>query len=191
MFLENIAMLFQGVGAGLSAGTAYNNSEATQAALNAQAQINRNNAVVAGYQAADSERRGAIAASNVRIKARQLKGAQRARLAASGVDLGTGNAADILTDTDYFGEVDAATTLDNAAREAWGYRTQAQNFQSESDLLRSRAKAEKPWLAAGTSLLSSATRMAPGWYADSGVSASSPRTRRAFDLVDYQKRGDN
>lgn len=165
-------LLLQGFGAGMSAVSAYGTSRANKAAYNAQAQVDANNAVLTEYQAVDAERRGAVAAQNVGYRANQIKGGQRAALAANGVDLGYGSALEILSDTDYFGEIDRATTVDNAAREAWGYRTQGANFRGDADLLRQRAAAESPFLAAGTSLLGSAGRVASNWYG----SGSSPLT---------------
>jgi hypothetical protein len=157
-------MMLQALGAGMSVASAYSNSQASKAAYGAQAQINRNNAQVAQWQAQDALARGDRAVYQSRLKTNQLKGTQRARMAASGVDLGTGSALNILTDTEYFGEIDAATLKDNAAKEAWALRNQASNFTSESDLLKSRADSESPLMAAGTSLLSSAGRVAARWY---------------------------
>ena len=142
----------------------YDNSKANKAAYGAQAQINANNAQIARWQAEDALKRGDREASRSRMKTHQLKGTQRARMAANGVDLGVGSALNILNDTDFFGEIDATTIEDNAAREAWAIRNQAQNFASEASLLRSRADSESPWMAAGTSLLTSAGRVAANWY---------------------------
>lgn len=157
-------LMLQGLGAGMTAASAYSSSQASKAAYNAQAQVDQNNARLAEYQAQDAERRGAVAAQNVGYRTNQVKGTQRAALAANGVDLGYGSALELLSDTDYFGSVDRATTVDNAAREAWGYRTQGANYTSDASLLRQRASAESPFLSAGTSLLGSAGRVASGWY---------------------------
>src|SRR4051812_38068526 len=89
-------------GSAFSAIGAYQSSQAQRAAYNAQGQIAENNAEIAQSQAQDALRRGEVAASNQGLKTRQLKGAQRAQLAANGVDLGVGTAQNILTDTDYF-----------------------------------------------------------------------------------------
>lgn len=151
-------------GSAASAYGAYTNSRNAKAAYAAQGQIAANNATIAGWQAEDALARGAREAGRQRLKTRQLKGTQRAALAANGVDLGVGSALNILTDTDYFGEIDANTITDNAAKEAWAIRAQAAGFQSEASLLRSRADMESPMLAAGTSLLTSAGKVAGNWY---------------------------
>lgn len=153
---------------GVSAAGAYGQSQANKASANAQAQVAENNATLAEYQARDAERRGSIAAQNVGYRTNQLAGSQRTAMAANGVDLGYGSALEILSDTEYFGQVDRATTVDNAAREAWGYRTQGANYSADASLLRGRADAESPFLAAGTSLLTSAGKVSSTWFKQSG-----------------------
>lgn len=181
-------LLLQGFGAGMTAVSAHQGSKANKAAFNAQAQIANNNAQLAQYQSEDAITRSQTAASDAGLKAHQLKGTQRAALAHSGVDLSFGSAAEILTDTDYFGEIDRARIIDSGAREAWGYRSQASGFEGNAALLRSRADAESPLLSAGTSLLGSAGRVAASWYGSSA--ARPPAARASFGGVDYQKRGD-
>jgi hypothetical protein len=153
-----------GAGMGFQAMGAYSNSKNARTAYEAQAQVARNNATVAGWQAEDALKRGDKAAMRVRMQGNQTKGAQRAALAASGVDLGMGSALNILADTDYFTDVDAQTTLDNASKEAWAIRQQAAGFNAEASLLKSRADAESPLYAATGSLLTGASRAASTWY---------------------------
>lgn len=164
MGIETALIAMQLAGAGMQAVSAYGSSQASKAAYNAQAQIAENNAQLAKWQAEDAIARGEVAATDQGMKTAQLKGTQRARLADSGVDLGVGSAVQILTDTDYFGQIDRARITDSAAREAWGYRTQGADYQANASLLRGRAAAESPFLAASTSLLSSAGRVASSWY---------------------------
>lgn len=161
------ALFLQLGGTALSATSAVNNSRGARTAYNAQGQVAQNNAQISEWQAQDALSRGDRAVYTQRLKTKQLKGTQRARMAASGVDLGVGSAAEILSDTDYFGEVDAATLHDNAAKEAWALRNQASNFTGEAALMRSRAAAESPLMAGATSLLSSAGRVAGNWYQSS------------------------
>lgn len=174
-------MLIQGGAAALSSLGAYSSSQAAKTAYAGQAQVNRNNAQIAEWQAQDALQRGESTASKVRMRGNQLQGTQRAGLAYSGVDLGQGSAVQILTDTEYFTEVDAATAKDNAAREAWEARNKAAGFQSEASLFQSRSDAENPLLAGATSLLTNAGRVSRDWYtptrsgpADFGAVASLP-----------------
>ena len=122
----------QVAGMAVSAVGAYNSSKANKSAYEAQAQVNQNNAIIAQWQAQDALTRGARAVTASRMRNVQLKGDQRAAMAANGVDLSVGSAQRVLNSTDYIGQLDASTILDNAAREAWGYRTQASNFSASS-----------------------------------------------------------
>lgn len=153
-----------GAGMGFGAVSSYNNSKNAAKAYEAQAKVNENNAIIAGWQADDALKRGDRAAMRVRMQGNQAKGAQRAKLAANGVDLGEGSALNILVDTDYFTDVDVATTLDNAAKEAWAIRNQAAGYSAEASLMSGRAAAESPAFAAAGSLLTSAGRVAGSWY---------------------------
>lgn len=151
-------------GSGLQAVNAFGQSRATKQSLDAQAQVARNNAQIATWQAEDAIQRGQRSASKQMMKTRQTKGAQRAAMAANGVDLGVGSALQILTDTDYFGEIDANTIKDNAAREAWAIRAQAAGYRADASVLESRSDMESPFAAAGTSFLTSAGKVAGRWY---------------------------
>lgn len=154
----------QVAGMASSAMGAYNQSKGTKAAYEYQAAVNRNNATLAEWQARDAITRGQRAEQSQRLKTAQLKGSQRAALAARGVALDEGSALNILDDTDFMGEADAMTIRDNAAREAWGARTQGANYESDASMLSARAGAESPFKAAAGSLLTSAGSVANSWY---------------------------
>lgn len=147
---------------------AYGASSANKDALNLKAQTARNNAQLSAWQSQDATRRGQINANAIRMRGAQLKGTQRATMAANGVDLGVGSALRILSDTDLFTGIDAGTALDNAAREAWALRNQAAGFTNDAGLYQSRADAERPGMAAFTSLLGNARPVASSWYRDWG-----------------------
>lgn len=110
--------------------------------------------------------------SAIRSRTAQVKSSQRAGLAASGVDLGTGSAANVLTTTDVMGEMDANTAAINTLMSAWGYRTQASNFRSSAAMSRANSSAISPGSAAVSTFLTSAPSVALGWYkASKGVGA--------------------
>lgn len=153
-------------GAGFSAMGAYSQAKNQQAALQAEAQVQMNNATLSGWQADDAVTRGEAAAAQQLLKGGQVKGAQRAAMAANGIDLSVGSAQNILNDTDYLTSVDAAQLRDNAAREAWGYRQQARQYVDRASAARSGASGISPWLSAGTSLLTSATSVASRWVSN-------------------------
>ncbi len=160
-------------GAGFQAVGAYNQAKAQQASLQAESQVALNNAVLAEWQAQDASERGATSAARAMIKGGQVKGAQRAALAANGVDLSGASAQAVLNDTDYITAVDANTIADNAAREAWGYRMQSRQYVDKARMARAGAESVNPWLAAGTSLLSSATSVARSWYSPTSMGGGS------------------
>lgn len=113
-----IAVTAMVVGGGLQA---YGQVQAGQDEARIEAQNARN----ADQAAIDAERRGDIEEQAHRDKVRAMLGTQRATFAANNVDSNTGSALGVLTDTVRFGELDALTIRNNAAREAWGYRTEA------------------------------------------------------------------
>lgn len=154
--------------------SSYQQSQAQQASYEYQAQVARNNAITAEWQAQDALKRGEIAEEQQRRRTAMLKGSQTARLAANGIDISEGSALNILSDTDWMGEQDALTVRDNAAREAWDYRQQGQNSMSNSNMLKSRADAENPLLAGATSLMTNPATgaVASKWYAMSAPKAT-------------------
>ena len=77
--------------------------------------------------------------ASLTLKAGQLKSSQKASMAANGVDLGVGNAAEVQASTDIMKEIDMNTLKENAVRDAWGYRTQAASIQSEGIVASSNA----------------------------------------------------
>lgn len=151
-------------GAGASAVGASNSAKAQQAGLNYQADVAANNAQIAEWQAQDAIRQGQVQEQQSRLQYAATKGTQRAALAANGVALDEGSAVDILASTDYMNEMDAATIQANAARSAWGYRTQGANYSDNATALRAGAGAVSPGSAAGLSLLGSAGQVAGSWY---------------------------
>lgn len=84
----------------------------------------RENARVANMQAEDSLRRGAIEEDQQRSRMRAILGSQRAAMGANGTTA-SGTNLGLLAETAQFGEVDALTIRNNAAREAFGYKNQA------------------------------------------------------------------
>lgn len=122
-------------------------------------QVGRNNAVMGEYAAQDAQRRGEEEAAAIQRKGASLKSAQRVSLAAKGLDLGYGTAADLQDQTDFFTQSDAATARTNAARDAWTARAQGAQAMAQG-----RAAASNANLAAAGSLLGSAGSVSDKWY---------------------------
>lgn len=115
------------------------------------------NAKLAELSAQGELEKGQHEAMRLTMKAGQIKSAQRASMAANGIDLGEGSAAEVQASTDIMKEIDKNTIEANAIRSAWGYRT---------DAAMSRAKAStiSPFGAAAGTLLTSAGSVADSWY---------------------------
>lgn len=152
---------------GMQAQGAYAQSKAAQAQANYAAQVADNNAVVAEYHAQDAIKRGDDEAARIRREAAQLSGLQRNRLAAGGLDLAEGTAAELQAQTEFFSLVDQNTAKENAAREAWSKRQQGNQFSSDANMQRATARSISPGTAAVTSLLGSSGRVADSWYQNS------------------------
>lgn len=128
----------------LTAVSAYGSAQTQKQTAKYQAAVAENNQKAAEWQAQDAVQRGNAAADQARRKGTQTLGSQRAAMAAAGLDISTGSALSILEDTDYFNQVDQATIRDNAAREAWGYKVQANNSAASAQMYNSTASNINP-----------------------------------------------
>ncbi len=117
--------------------------------LNFQAQMNDANAFHAGNA-------GFEQGSQVLQRGGQMMATQRANLAASGVDITDGSAAQTIASTDVMRQVDANTTVNNAMQAAFGYQAQA-------TMERAAAKSISPISTGFTSLLDGATKVGSQW----------------------------
>lgn len=97
------------------------------------AQLAEQNARIAQIKADDARNRGQVAADRVRAQAGQDMATQRTAFAGNNVRVDQGSAASIVADTAYIGELDAMTIENNAAREAFGFESDAFNSEFEAD----------------------------------------------------------
>jgi hypothetical protein len=166
----------------------------------AVADINRRtaerNARVADTNAAYVEAAGARLADDRARRIRQTIGAQRAALAANGLLLDEGSAADMQGDTASLGRMALTEIGDNARRQAAGYRIAGVNARDEAEAATLRGEGYRAsstnalaagafaadnastagWLGATSSLLGGATSTFDRW-ADmrrSGVAMTQP-----------------
>ena len=100
------------------------------------------NAKMSKIQAQDAIDRGDKEAQNYLLKGRQTIGSQRAALAAQGVDVSTGSAADVQADTAVSAAMGAVTIRSNAWREAMGYKAQGVNYQNQGFIAKTSAQNE-------------------------------------------------
>lgn len=143
---------------------AFTGAKTQRTLLNAQADVAEINARMAEAAARSARQAGQRQEQASRLQTRRVKGAQRAALAANGVDIGVGSAAESLATTDIVGEWDANTISANALRTAWGYRMEGVNFRNDANARRAGASAISPGMAGVTSLLGGAGQVAASWY---------------------------
>ena len=148
MAAATASLIIAGVGMGISAysqwkaGKAEKKAgEAQQRAAEAQADLTDYNAAVAELQSVEAVERGKVEADKFRSRTRVLVGEQRAGISAGNVDVGYGSAVDVQADATFLGELDALTLRTNAAREAWGYRVQAEDLTTQAEIQRKEGAA--------------------------------------------------
>lgn len=145
-----------------------------------QAQVAENNSAIAGRNAEFATQEGNVQAENQGLKNRSQAGSIIANTAANGIDVNSGSAKQVQQSQQILGNLDAMTIRSNAAREAYGYQTQAQNFTAEAALKSSEAKNDVSagFMGAGSSLLSGASSLGKqysAWVSESGNSDDSQR----------------
>ena len=112
----------------LGAGSAYSSVRAQKMESDykrSQLDLNRQMADISAKDAIDRGEREALA---LRGRTKRLIGSQRAALAAQGINIESGSAAEVQADTAALGAVDELTIRNNAYREAFGYKAQAISY---------------------------------------------------------------
>ena len=160
-------MAAQGAGSLFSAMGARDAAKAQKSALQAEAILAETNSKILEMNAQGELLAGQREEQKVRLSTAQLKGTQKANLAANGIALDadpTSTVNNILTSTDTLGEIDANTVASNAIRAAWGYRFEAVSQTNSALMSRAASKGISPNKAMLTSLLGSATSMGTNYY---------------------------
>lgn len=144
------------VSVGMQALSGYQQSRAQKSEGSFQSQQLMANSRIANLQAEDAIFRGNEDAKAHKQKVKQLIGSQRAAAGAQGIDVNTGSALDVQTDAAGQGEIDALTIRNNAFREAWGYRVQASDYQTQAEFAKLSAanKSKNTILTSGMNILS-------------------------------------
>jgi hypothetical protein len=126
------SVIMGAVGIGTSVGGAIYGAVQQHDAAEEAAKVAQRNKLAAERAASDAIARGEVQAGQIRTRASQMIGEQRAGFAAMGIDASTGSAAEIQGMTRVLSEYDARLTENNAAREAWGYRVEGKNFSAQA-----------------------------------------------------------
>ena len=128
--------------------------QSDMAALNAKAAENSAEAVL------DAGNRQ-IAALTLRDGA--IKSRQKAAMAANGIDLGEGSAAEVTASTDLMKEIDVNQWKVNAVQAASGLRIQGVNYSGQPLMASAQASGLNPTMSATSSLLGNGALVASSW----------------------------
>lgn len=120
--------------------TSYSQSQALKSQGAYERQTADTNSRLANIQADDAIERGEREATELKKQTKRLVGSQRAALAAQGLDLESGDALAIQEETKALGALDALQIKNNAWREAWGYKVQANDYKGRGQFAYLSAK---------------------------------------------------
>ena len=150
------------VGGAVSAVGAIQQGQAAAAQANYQAQIMKNNQILAQQEAVEARRRGRVEEENIRERVAQLRARQRAAAAGTGQVADMGTAGAIEADTAALGEVDALTARRNAEIEARMMSIRAQQFGSQAEMERLAGDNQRRagYISAGSTVLTTAGTLA-------------------------------
>jgi hypothetical protein len=156
-----VGSIFGAVG---SMAGSYYAAKSAKSNLKFQSKMAEINARIADMGSRNEILKGQRESGRLTSKAGQVKRAQRAQLAANGVDLGVGSAVELQASTDIVKEMDALTIQANALRAAWGFKQEGLNFQNAAAIGNANANSVSPAASAFGSLVTSAPRVAEAWY---------------------------
>jgi hypothetical protein len=142
--------------------SSYSQSQALKAKGDYERTMSDINARNAELEAEDAVKRGESAAQEAAKKSKQLQGAQRAAAAASGIAIDSGSAGALRDEADLFGKLDQEAIKNNAWRQAFGLKSQANEFRNQGRLAQRTAKfeARTTMLTGGMNALSSGLQSA-------------------------------
>lgn len=139
------------------------------------AQVAENNAKIATQNATLAGQEGAANAAIEQQKTRATVGAIKSAQAANNVDVNTRSAVDVRSSAAELGELNAITIRSNAAKQAYGFQTQAASDTAQAQLDREQAKYAKEagYVKAGTTVLGEAATAGQSGNFDSWLNSTS------------------
>lgn len=152
------SLIAQGISNTIQAFGSFGITRHQNAIAQSQANIARLNAQMMEWQAQSRLRSNEKDQMRLTMQAGQTKASQRAALAANGIAVGEGSAAELQASTDIIKEIDSNQMTANARREAWGMRMQAASYEGQA--LMAEAQKKNKWLTFGTTLLQGASQVA-------------------------------
>jgi len=141
--------------AGIGAMGAIQQGNAQSAAAGYQSEIAKNNAKINAQNAEFQGAVGEVNAGNLQMKTRAQVGATKANQGASGITVGQGSGSDVLASERELGKLSAMQARSDAARKAYGFRTEEASDTAQSQLLKKQASYDKTagYVNAGTTIL--------------------------------------
>ena len=169
-----IASLVGSAGSGIMGAMGASSAASASASMSEyKAGVARNNAIIAERNAVAATDAGNVKAETNDMKTKAMIGGQITAQAANGLDVGSGTNVNIQQSAKDLGRLDTLTILNNAAKNAAGFRAQGMNFTAEGLLDDSAAKnAETAGeYSVATSLLGGASSVGSKWlgYQQSGA----------------------
>ncbi len=119
---------------GFSAASSIGGGIAAKQSADFNAGIATDNATIARQNATFAAQEGEQAAAATSMKSRAEYGALVANQGASGVEIGSGSSGEVEQSEKEVGELNALTVRSNAARQAYGYQTQAAGDTAQASL---------------------------------------------------------
>lgn len=104
-----------------------------------EANLAEYNRKLESQKAADALERGNIEVRNAARQEAALMGAQRASMAANGIDVSFGSASDLIADTAMLAQEERLTIRENTRREMMGYDINAANYGAKANAARNAA----------------------------------------------------
>ena len=130
-------------GAGMQAVGAVESGDAAKASSDYQAQVARNNALIATQNETWEAQSGAAKETAEGMKTADAVGKTKAAQGASNIDVNTGSAADVRTAESKLGALDALTIRSNTSRKAYGYAVQSESDTAEAGLLQQQGSQQQ------------------------------------------------
>lgn len=148
-------------------------SSAAASQANYQAQVARNNQIIADQNSRYAAAAGEARAQSQSFKNRSIAGDIEAGQGASGIDLGSPTLEDVRSSAAQVGRLDTATIMQDAQLQSRGYAQQGANYGAQADVYGLQAsQARTAGMIGGfSSLLSSASSFSDKWmrFSDKGI----------------------
>lgn len=165
-----------GAGGALTGGVgAYFSALSQKNSMTASAQVANINAQASEAAANSAMVAGGRQQQQIMMNVSNAVGTETAEYGAHGIVVNGGSAGAVKASSEIVGGVDEAQANANAVRQAWGFKTQAVNFQNQSLVDTATAKGINPFMAGGSTMLTGAASVAQSYYKmmNAGVNTSS------------------